>query len=195
MSDEECKGCGKPAVRKPGGDVQIMTAGSVGISGDSGEHGLFCAECEDDLQHLCALFLDSDGLGICGCGDPETVYALVRGIMALTPLYEQAEGERSNSGKVRDLCGTEGAFYLILYTLDRARLLEHGSSISGSWATLKGTHYLELMRKFEFDDLDGAGDSPHFPGECGPGCRHWEASYEQYEKDAMAQAKAATQAE
>ena len=203
VENGECKGCGKPAARMPGGDVQIMTVGSVGISGSGGDRGLFCAECEDDLQHLCALFLGSDGLGICGCGDPESVYELVRDILALAPLYEQAEGERSNSAKVREMIGTGGAFYLILYTLDRAGLLEHGSSVSGSWLTLKGTHYLALMRRFGWDDLDGTG-LPHFPGdgpvkpgdgECGPGCRHWEASLEQYQKDAIMQAKAATQPE
>ena len=140
----------------------------------------FCAACYGEAEHLCALFSDSEGLHFCGCGCPDEAYELVRDILALAPFYDHPEA-------VRELTG-DRAYYLVLYAIDNAGLLEHGASIGGSWLTPKGAHYLELMRKFDHDDLDHVG-LPHYgddgrgDGECGPGCPHWEASTEDYRKD------------
>jgi hypothetical protein len=119
---------------------------------------------EDDLSHLYALFYGT--LSICGCGNPEDAYALVRDVLALTPFHDNG-GWR----KARDLIGSNGAYHLVLSQLDEAKLLEHGSSIGGSWLTGKGKHYLALMQRYTWDDVEDTG-FPHDGGECPPSCVH-----------------------
>jgi hypothetical protein len=147
---------------------------------------LWCPHCADDHDHLYAL-LASD-LKFCGCGDPEAAYSLVRDILNLAPFYDDWKA-------VRDLFGegpaSEGAYYLVLYLIDGAGLIEHGGSIGGSWLTPKGTHYRELMRMHGYRDADELSGFPHDGDGCGPGCRHWEASTDEWEKRRAAEEKPA----
>jgi hypothetical protein len=53
--------------------------------------------------------------------------------------------------------------------MDRAGLIEHGSSQSGAWLTEKGTWCLAAMRTAEFDDLDQQG-YPHDGDACTDAC-------------------------
>jgi hypothetical protein len=135
-------------------------------------------EALDDLQHLYKLFYDD--LKVCGCGNPEEVYALVRDLLALAPFYQHpAEvAERIGVSAEDYASGGLGAYYMVLHALDAADLIEHGGGIGGSWLTHKGTRYLELMKRHEWEDLDdtdGYGSSvgyPHDGNGCLPGCRH-----------------------
>lgn len=130
-------------------------------------------ETLSDLQHLYKLFYDD--LGICGCGNPEYAYALVRDLLALAPFHQ-------HPGKIRERIGgpepDPGTSHLVLSMLTTAGLIEHGGGIGGSWLTPKGTRYLELMKRHEWDDLDdtdGYGGSvgyPHDGKDCPPACRH-----------------------
>jgi hypothetical protein len=127
----------------------------------------------DELQHLYKLF--HDDLRFCGCGNPEEAYALVRDLLTLAPFHQDW---RKVAGRIGGNDGDDGPYYLILYMLDAAGLIEHGGSVGGSWLTAKGVHYLDLMKRHEwddFDDADGHGGSAGYPHEgkdCPPGCRH-----------------------
>lgn len=169
----------------------------------------WCPRCEDDWEHLDRLFFTD--MRFCGCGDPESVYELVRDLLELIgerwervreprdPIARAAEvaGEiasgkaawdwREWNQRFRDrIGGGDGTYYAVLYWLDGSGLIEHGGSVGGSWLTLKGKHYLSLMRMHCWDDVDEVG-LPHEGGECGPGCRHWEASTEDWAKRELAQ--------
>jgi hypothetical protein len=126
------------------------------------------------LEHLYKL--TADDLRFCGCGCPEDAYNLVRDILALAPFRDHREELRALIG------GGDGAFYLVLYVLDSAGLIDHGTSIDGSWITKKGSHYLALMQRHGFDDFDQEYGYPHEGNDCPPSCRHWQASHEDWEK-------------
>lgn len=120
----------------------------------------------DDRRHLSRLFFRD--LKLCGCGNPEDAYELVRKVLDLAPLYEHPQ-------KARDLVGDSGAYHIVLSVLDSAGLMEHGGGIGGAWLTDKGTHYRELMHRYEYDDIEEIG-LPHdgAPG-CPADCRHRES--------------------
>jgi hypothetical protein len=157
----------------------------------------WCPRCEDDLSHL--LQLTSTDLKFCGCGDPEAVYNLVRDLLGLIAEKWYREDDdparwREVSQQITDrIGGGDGTYYAVWYWLDGSGLIEHGGSVSGSWLTEKGTHYLSLMRLHEHDELDGPGcpsvGLPHDGNGCGPGCRHWEASTEEWRKQELARAE------
>jgi hypothetical protein len=105
-------------------------------------------DAEWERNHLYALFVDHV-IG-CGCNQPGAAYELVRGILDLTPFYEDG-----NWRKVQALIGTDGAFQIVLGVLTDADLLEHGGSMGGSWITPKGEYVRELMRRYPWDSTDG----------------------------------------
>lgn len=176
MSEDAQAACVKCGAAGAGTPVTVLiTAGSAAVTGGRAAEGPFCGGCEAERQHLYALFAGSEGLGFCGCGCPDDAYAFIRDMLALAPFYE-------HRAAVQELTG-EKAHYFVLYALDRAGLLEHGSNIRGSWLTAKGTHYLALMRRWEWDDFAAAGFPHHDDdGDCGPGCPHWEAATDEYVK-------------
>jgi hypothetical protein len=154
---------------------------------------------KDDLEHL-QQFLFKD-LDFCGCGDPESVYELIRELLELFRLNtEEIRKPRENPfsladilngpnyrQQIRDLISDDdGVYYAFLYWLDSAGVLEHGGSVGGSWLTRKGFHYLELMKAREYREMEGNScimyGFPHGGEPCGPGCSHWEASYDEWEK-------------
>ena len=128
---------------------------------------------DDLLSHLYVLFYDDQqGLGLCGCGNPDTAYVLIRDLLGLAPLYEDSRWKEAES-----LNGNNpGAHHIILGALDRAGLLEHGSSQHGAWLTPKGEWCLAAMRTTEFNDLDEAG-YPHDGAACSDDC--WQLPVDQ----------------
>lgn len=163
------------------------TASSVGLTGSRGMSAGYCPSCESDLTHLYRLLYED--IGFCGCGDPESAYDTIGMILALIRCkWEDPEKQEHAHWKacgelIRDQTGTtDGAFYLVLYALDHAGLLEHGGSVGGSWLTRKGSHYLDLMNTYTFGEVDGASYYPHHGEPCGPGCKDWEACLEEWEK-------------
>ena len=83
------------------------------------------------------LFVD---LGMCGCGMFDQRLALLKETLELMPLYELDD----QSHYLRTPLGE-----WFLTTIDNARLIEHGSSIGGSWITDKGARFLKTL-----EDLD-----------------------------------------
>lgn len=124
---------------------------------------------EDVLNHLHKVFFDD--LGMCGCGLPGEAYNLVRDILALAPLYEENRWRLAET-----LTGGGGAHHIILSSLDRAGLIEHGSSLDGSWLTPKGAWCLAAMRGVDFDTISDDGGYPHDGQACTDAC--WTAPAE-----------------
>ncbi|MEU9415138.1 hypothetical protein [Streptomyces sp. NPDC048272] len=117
---------------------------------------------EDTVSHLYKIFYGD--LGMCGCGNPDEAYKLIRDLLALTPLYEGSRWQRAE-----ELTGRGATNHIILSSLERAGLMEHGSSLNGAWLTDKGEWCLAAMRDVEFSELDGAG-YPHDLEECTDNC-------------------------
>ena len=84
----------------------------------------------------------SDDIGMCGCGEPGEVMALVAVLL----------GCLKSRVDPRDLL----PYNAIFYQFDRARLIEHGSSLPG-WLTPKGEAFLGALLQFGtgiFDNCD-----------------------------------------
>ncbi|MFK0222249.1 hypothetical protein ACIQWN_29165 [Streptomyces vinaceus] len=118
---------------------------------------------ETTANHLYRIFFDD--LGLCGCGLPSEAYGLVRDLLALAPLYEDSRWRLAET-----LTGGGAAHHIILSSLDRAGLIEHGSSLDGAWLTAKGAWCLAAMRTMEFDEVSERGGYPHDGRECTDGC-------------------------
>ena len=115
---------------------------------------------EDNL--LCHLYqvLCSD-LPSCGCGDPQSSHQLVYDLLRLAPFYEDGRWQRAER-----LIGTDGAFQIVIAALTKANLLEHGSSIGGSWITDRGKWVLWAIGEVGgIDRLDAKLDFAGFPHE------------------------------
>lgn len=88
-------------------------------------------------------------LHFCGCGEPEkAMQYLVNILQALKTRGEDWNDE--NNKKVNELLpeyGCEPKAAITLYLLDGAGLIEHGSSIGGSWLTSEGHAFLEDMQR------------------------------------------------
>jgi hypothetical protein len=116
-----------------------------------------------DLEHLHKLV--HYDLNLCGCGNPEDAYVLIRDLLGLAPFYDHPQQVRDRIG------GDEGAQHIVLSLMDHTGLIEHGSSIGGSWITPKGEHFLGLMRRHGYDDVEQA-ELPHDGADCPTDCPH-----------------------
>lgn len=109
-----------------------------------------------DLQHARNLFSE---MGMCGCGNAHTGFAVVRGL-----LNAIADDDRTWQDFHR-ACGGEGAFHVIIGALDKAGLVEHGGSVYGPWLTKpKGVYFQKVLSLVTWDQLDNdnASSTPHF---------------------------------
>lgn len=110
-------------------------------------------ENREDLVFMRKIFRED--MGLCGCGNPEDAYLLVRDILDLAPFYNHWE-------RVVALTGNSGSHHIALSALDRAGLIVHGGGIGGSWLTDKGSRALAILRTVtdwerfsdQLDDLD-----------------------------------------
>lgn len=91
------------------------------------------------------LFLD--GAWGCLCGSPQTACAALLKLLRLHPLYEH---HREFEAWVPD----EGVQHLLLYTIDKLGLTEHGTSIGGQWLTGKGVAVRDALAREEGDDFE-----------------------------------------
>jgi hypothetical protein len=112
------------------------------------------------LQHVNGLFYTD--LGLCGCGNAEEAFELIRDLLRLAPFYEHRD-------EVRALIGDGPTGHIVLSTLDHADLIEHGGTIHGSWLTDKGEWYLKALNTVNvWDDIDVG--LPHDDGKCTDTC-------------------------
>ena len=90
---------------------------------------------------------------MCGCGCPEAACAtLLRFLRDMVPLH-------TNGAKFREEIPDTGWQYLILYLIDDRDLIEHGSSVGGSWLSPKGTAFLEALAREEADEFEALCES------------------------------------
>jgi hypothetical protein len=115
---------------------------------------------ENVLQHVNGLFYTD--IGLCGCGNAEEAFDLVRDLLNLAPFYEHRQ-------EVAALVGTGATGHIVLSALDNADLLEHGGTIHGSWLTDKGEWYQKALASItDWDEI--AVGVPHDGGSCTDAC-------------------------
>lgn len=84
----------------------------------------------------------SDPLGICGCGAPVEALQLVRDVLEVCDPAEGCWDSLNTMLNARhDL---RGAF--VLYALDKAGWIEHGTTLYCSWRTDEGDKALEHLK-------------------------------------------------
>lgn len=110
--------------------------------------------CEYGEGHVAYTAIND--LGICGCGWHDVFVAEVLNV--LRTLRDKGSLFDNWTMLHPDGFGNYGA-ELLLNVMDNAGLLEHGTSIAGSWATDKGKRLLEIMDDKPADWLD---DCPGF---------------------------------
>lgn len=80
-------------------------------------------------------------LGICGCNDEELTNDIITVLLA----FDKKAGE---APYYTELLPKNSRKYveLILHNLDHAGLLEHGTSVRGSWTTEKGQEVIKKLK-------------------------------------------------
>lgn len=125
---------------------------------------------EDEIAHVKNVI--HGDLALCVCGQSEAALGLIRDVLALCPLYENARWK-----KVEKVAGSAGAAHMVLSQLTNANLIEHGGSIGGSWLTPHGEWLRDILVRYPTDDdiadLDGQFDFagiPHDGSPCTKAC-------------------------
>ena len=93
---------------------------------------------------------DDDGLGLCGCGDPEAVIFWLRDLMRVFKSHKYDDWRYEQLGR---LLGDGPASLFVLYELDARGWTDHGSNVIGSWLSERGEQWLrrieELCEQYE----------------------------------------------
>lgn len=99
-------------------------------------------------------------LGFCGCGDPEGALSFLRDVLSifeLRILEGKSHWEEGTAQLWQKLAlghpeyGLLGLSYL--YYLDSVGLLEHGTSIYGSWLSERGEEILQALREVDIETM------------------------------------------
>lgn len=114
-------------------------------------------EDEDDIlvDYLMDFFF-FEILDFCGCGVPADTHEVIRRILNIRTLWAE---DKLDYEKVQEEYKTDlnidtsddigyGLLQFILYTLDSNGILEHGTSVQGSWLTPLGKMYLTVLNKW-----------------------------------------------
>ena len=94
-------------------------------------------------------------LKICGCGLPEYTINIIRDILIIiheTNIEMRQESILNLLGINEDNHNVYGLYQYLLYTLDEAGYITHGSSIGGAWITDKGIDLLFKLINIEETD-------------------------------------------
>jgi hypothetical protein len=113
-------------------------------------HG-YLLEDDEMLTEELASFFAYDLLGLCGCGNPEDAWDVIRRVLRIRSLCREREYD-----EIKQMYKDElrldidndvdwGILQFILYILDDKGLVEHGSSIGGCWLTELGEMYLTVL--------------------------------------------------
>lgn len=142
-----------------------------------------CPDCNSELEHIsewlwvcfsCPYQLDDDerrleyekllynDLGMCGCGQPKKVEAMIISMLKVQKGYRENLKLNDKTAyliaesKFTEILGTDKTEVLefILHSFDRAGFLEHGGNVHGSWFTDKGNRFLELYSIKEVSPSD-----------------------------------------
>lgn len=94
-------------------------------------------------------------LDLCGCDEPLPV------LLRLIDLLREFDKPHEERTLWKTWAEGRWAWTLVLYTLDRAQLIEHGGTVSAGWITEAGREFLETYGPL----------SERFVQEC-PACKH-----------------------
>lgn len=96
-------------------------------------------------------------LGFCGCGDPEAAIKIIYELIKIQhDRRNKSNDYKEYKSKVNKLItgNIESVADILLYIINNAELLEHGTSVGCSWLTDKGKefikHYEEIENKEDF---------------------------------------------
>jgi hypothetical protein len=124
---------------------------------DDAEHLAISSDPHTEM-HFANYVLFAD-LGICGCGNPDSAMERIRDVLRLTPLYKGYNmPEGANYLRVDALFNGDsvGAEFFV-NMLNKADLLEHGSSAMGSWITSKGERLLAALETLDYEEIQEVG--------------------------------------
>lgn len=123
---------------------------------------------DEFLLEECKNFFFYEILNTCGCGRPDDTSSVIKDILNIINDYEKQNGNDKDFNVIYDkkqnrlahLCGTEikdntnydGLIQFVLYMLDSAGFLEHGSGIWGAWLTDLGRMFLYVLNNVELED-------------------------------------------
>ncbi len=79
-------------------------------------------------------------MGFCGCYDDELMEDVIAVLMAF-------DADKPPHYSTLPISGPDKYRELILHAMDNAGLIEHGTSIRGSWLTDKGKEVLQTVKK------------------------------------------------
>lgn len=88
-----------------------------------------------------------DHVPLCGCGNPEAGMALILELLQAAPFH-------SNRERLLELLPDLGTRMVVLGALDEHDLIEHGTSIEGSWLTERGKQVLAVLEPHEASDFE-----------------------------------------
>jgi hypothetical protein len=88
-------------------------------------------------------------IGMCGCGSPEGVKKFIYELLKNHKDYKDKkityEVMAENRKQIIKETDTDVVFEFVFHVLEHNDLLEHGSSVYGSWFTEKGEKFFELL--------------------------------------------------
>lgn len=128
----------------------------------------YILESKYDLTEALLSFFNYEKLGLCGCGNPEDTWKIIRTVLTIQNDYHDKEKDldwddikkryedelKLNTDDDID----NGIYYFILYILNDRGFLEHGSSAGSSWLTNLGKQYLYVLDMWYKDDTEEATD-------------------------------------
>lgn len=108
---------------------------------------------EESLIDELMNYFSYEVIDMCGCGNPESTYESIRRLLNIRNdwrvnkiKYEEVIERYEKELHVnRDDDIQWGLLQFMLYQLDSCGILEHGSSIGGSWLTKEGEMYLTVL--------------------------------------------------
>lgn len=107
-------------------------------------------------EELAAVMFDE--LHLCGCGDPQLVVEKIRDVLRLSEPGKWSERNALLGDRER------ADYWVWLYWLDGAGLLEHGSVCSGSWRTAKADAMLKALEEYGIDPMAWEEGQPRYNG-------------------------------
>lgn len=114
---------------------------------------------EESLIEPLMDFFSYEIIDMCGCGSPEDTYEMIRRLLHIrnnwfnggntTELWKQKNEQYNTQLHIDHKDNMNyGMLQFVMYMLDSCGILEHGSSIGGSWLTKLGKMYLEVLDKW-----------------------------------------------
>lgn len=90
-------------------------------------------------------------IGICGCGCPDETYKLIYNVLMTCSINSDDfnsfdEYCQYKQNEINKITQNYGLYQFVLYILDDKGILNHGTSIGGSWLTNIGKIYYDILK-------------------------------------------------